>query len=85
MDRFLVESPHEPGDCKKIVKNVCAEGYLYNCDWGCSAGVHKAWVMIEAESASQALWVVPHSLRATATATKLTKFDPETVKEWKVD
>ncbi len=85
MDRFLVESPHAPGDCKKIVKNVYAEGYLNNCDWGCKAGVHKAWVMIEAESESQALWVVPHSLRANATATKIVKFDADMVKDWEVD
>ena len=82
MDRFLIESPHTVGDCKKVVKNVYAEGYLYNCDWGCADGVHKAWVTIEAESASQALWVVPHSLRANATATKVIKFDAETVKAW---
>jgi hypothetical protein len=42
MDRFLVESPHKPGECKKIVKNVFAQGYLYNCDWGCTGEVHKA-------------------------------------------
>jgi hypothetical protein len=85
MDRFLIESPHEPGDCKKVVKDVYAEGYLHNFDWGCKAGVHKAWVTIEAESASQALRSVPHALRATATATKVVKFDAEMVKEWEVD
>jgi len=82
MDRFLVKSSHEPADCRKVVKNVYAEGYLYNCDWGCKAGVHKAWVTIEAESESQALWVVPHSLRANAKATKVVKFDAEMVKGW---
>lgn len=82
MDRFLVESPHAPNDCKKIVKDVYAEGYLYNCDWGCSVGVHKAWVILEAESESQVLRVVPHALRGNATAVKLVKFDKETVKSW---
>jgi len=85
MDRFLVESPHTEGDCKKIVKDVYAEGYLYNCDWGCEDGVHKAWVMIDAESASQALRVVPYALRANATATKIVKFDEKMVKQWDVD
>ncbi len=82
MDRYLIESPHEPGDCKKVVKNVYAQGYLYNCDWGCKGGVHKAWVIIEAESESRALWVVPPMLRANAKAIKIVKFEPEMVKDW---
>ena len=83
MDRFLIESPHEPEECRKVVKNVYAQGYLYNCDWGCKSGVHKAWVTIEAESEDQALWVVPPILRVKARAIKLVKFEPEMVKEWK--
>ncbi len=83
MERFLVESPHDPGDCKKVVKNVYAQGYLYNCDWGCTAGVHKAWVTVDAENESQALWVVPPILRANARATKIVKFSRETVEDWK--
>ena len=82
MDRFLIESPHTAGDCKQLVRNVYAEGYLYNCDWGCEGGVHKAWVMIEAEDEKQALLVVPHSLRTNATATKIVKFDADTIKKW---
>ena len=82
MDRFLIESPHKVGDCRKVVKNVYALGYLYNCDWGCEAGVHKAWVIIEAENEKQALGVVPPILREDATATKLVKFDSEMVKKW---
>ena len=83
MDRFLVDSPHEPKECKEVVKNLYYQGYLYNCDWGCMAGVHKAWVMIEAENESQALLVIPPILRANATATKVVKFDPAMVSEWK--
>ena len=82
MDRYLVESPHTPADCKRVVKSVYAQGFLYNCDWGCEGGVHKAWVTVEAENESQAVWVVPPILRDKAKATKLVKFDPETVKGW---
>lgn len=77
MDRFLVESPHEPGDCKKIVDNCYAQGYLYNCDWGCKDGVHKAWVIIEAENAAQASMVVPTLLRPNAKVIRIVKFDAE--------
>ena len=83
MDRFLVESPHEPKECKKVVKNIHAQGYLLNCDWGCMGGVHKAWVTVEAESESHALWVVPPMLRANARAVKIVKFEPDLVETWK--
>ena len=83
MDRFLIESPHDPGDCKRVAKSVYAQGYLNNCDWGCTSGVHTAWVTIEAENESQALWVVPPILRAKAKAIKIVKFDPDIVKDWK--
>ena len=83
MDRFLVEAPHDPKDCKRVVESVYAQGFLYHCDWGCVGGVHTAWVTIEAESESQALWVVPPILRDNARAIKIEKFDPETVKGWK--
>ena len=83
MDRFLIESPHEAKDCENVVKSVYAQGYLHNCDWGCSAGVHTAWVTIEAENEKQALWVGPPILRANARAIKIVKYDEETLKEWK--
>ena len=83
MDRFLIESPHTVGDCKKVVKSVYALGYLNNCDWGCVSGVHIAWVTVEAENEAQALWVVPPILRAKAKATKVVKFEPEMVRDWK--
>lgn len=82
MDRFLVESPHTADECKRVVQDVHALGYLYNTEWGCGAGVHESWVIIEAENATQALQVVPHSIRKNARAVKLEKFDAETVKSW---
>ncbi len=46
-------------------------------------GVHKAWVIIEAENENQALWVVPPILRTKAKAIKLVKYYPEMVEDWK--
>ena len=79
MDRFLIESPHLLGDCKKAMKSVYALGYVHNFDWGCKAGVHTGWAIIEAENESQALWAVPPFLRSGARAVRLVKFDPEMV------
>ena len=81
MDRFLIESPHTVEECKRVVKNVYASGYLNNFDWGCKDGVHTGWVIIEAESGSQPLWVVPPFLRSKARAVRLVKYDPEMVED----
>lgn len=85
MDRFLVESPHTIHDCKLAVKQVQSLGYLTNFDWGCEAGVHTGWAVIEAENESQALGVVPALVRSKARAVRLSKFLPEVVDKWAID
>jgi hypothetical protein len=82
MDRFLVESPHTIHDCKLAVKQVHSLGYLHNFDWGCEAGVHTGWAVIEAENESQALGVVPALVRSKARAVRLSKFLPEIIDKW---
>lgn len=56
-------------------------GYLNNFDWGCKAGIHKGWVIIEATNESEAMLVVPPFLRSKAKAVTLVKSKPEQVKE----
>jgi hypothetical protein len=79
MERFLVESTHELHECVPILQEVAAAGYLYNFDWGCKAGVHTAWAIIEAENEQQAALAVPPLIRRHARIVKLNKFSPEDV------
>jgi hypothetical protein len=79
MDRFIVVSPHTAEDCAKAVKDVLAAGYITHFDWGCMDGDHTGWVVLEAESAKEALMVVPSSQRGTAKAVRLVKFAPKDV------
>ena len=79
MDRYLVVSPHTTGDCKQALKEVHAAGYITHFDWGCMDGDHTGWVVLEAESATQALMVVPALQRTSAKAVKLVKFSPADV------
>jgi len=79
MYRYLIESPHTDEECLEIVKQVIASGYTTHFDWGCRAGSHKGWVIIEAESETQALLVVPSLVRAKATVVRLNKFSEEDV------
>ena len=54
MDRYLVETPHTAEDCKLVVDQIYAMGYLHYFDWGCKSGIHSGWAIIEAEDETQA-------------------------------
>jgi hypothetical protein len=79
MERYLIESPHELKDCARMLQQLKAMGYLYNFDWGCKAGVHIGWAIIEAESEAQARMAVPPLVRAQARIIRLNKFRPDEV------
>jgi hypothetical protein len=80
MDRYLVISPHTAEDCVRALQQIEATGYITHFDWGCKDGDHTGWVIIEAESRTEALMVVPTAQRASARVIKLAKFRPEDVR-----
>ena len=79
MNRYLVESIHTAEDCHHAVEQFIIYGHIINFDWGCEAGVHTSWAIVEAENESQALMSVPSRLRSKARAIRLNKFTPEMV------
>jgi hypothetical protein len=80
MDRYLVVSPHTAEECQKAIERLEAIGYITHFDWGCKDGEHCGWAIIEADSKSEALLVVPALERSHARAIKLVKFSPKDVK-----
>jgi hypothetical protein len=79
MERYLIESPHELKDCALMLQQLKAMGYLHYFDWGCKAGVHTGWAVIEAEGEDLARLVVPPLVRSQARVVRLNKFSPEEV------
>ncbi len=77
MNRYIIESPHSAVDCQHVLEEVTTLGYITHYDWGCESGVHKGWVIIEAENEEEALMSVPSMVRHEARATKLNKFSPD--------
>jgi hypothetical protein len=75
MNRYLIETPHDEDDCKKVVKQTHSAGYLHYFEWGCADGIHCGWAMVEAESVEHAYQMVPWSVRSKARVIKLNKFD----------
>ena len=74
MNRFLVISPHTQEDCKNVLQQVLAAGYITHFEWGCMDGDHTGWAILEAEDAREAMMAVPTSQRGKARAVKLTSF-----------
>jgi hypothetical protein len=75
MQRYLVETPHSAQDCKLLIDQIYAMGYLYHFDWGCKVGVHSGWAIIEAENEAEARLSVPPLVRNKARVIQLNKFD----------
>jgi hypothetical protein len=74
MKRFLIESEHTQENCEQVVKDVFASGYLHHFEWGCKAGDHTAWAIVEAESAEHARQMVPWYLRDQARIVMVVQF-----------
>jgi hypothetical protein len=78
MPRFMIEVPHEAEAiaCARAVKILLQTGshYLTHADWGCRDGVHKAWIVVEAETKEAARGVLPPAYRRAATVTQLNTF-----------
>jgi hypothetical protein len=74
MDRYLVESPHDAGDCDAIIKEIHAAGYLHHFEWGCHDGAHCGWAIIETDNREHAKQIVPWRIRNKARVIKLETF-----------
>lgn len=78
MSRFLIEVPHENKKeaCERAVAAFMATGshFVTNADWGCSDGVHKAWIVVELDSKEEAMTILPPIFRQNATIITLQNF-----------
>ena len=75
MNRYLIETPHTASECLDLIKLINAQGYLWNFDWGCKAGIHSGWTIIQAENEEQARLAVPPLVRNRARIIQLNKFE----------
>jgi hypothetical protein len=85
MARFLIEVSHgsEVDSCIRAVEVFLRTGshFLTRADWGCKDGVHKAWIVVELDSKSDALKIVPPDFRSQATVVQLNTFSLEQMEE----
>jgi hypothetical protein len=78
MPRFLMEVPHEsdPVSCARANKVLLESGshFLTHADFGCTDGVHKAWIIVDVDSKDEARHILPLAYRSQASIVQLTKF-----------
>jgi len=85
MPRFLIEVPHssEYEACVRAIHALLSSGshYITHADWGCLDGEHKAWLIAELDSKSDAQRIVPPAYRYDAKIVQLSKFSLQEAEE----
>jgi len=84
MAKYMIEAPHTAAECLEALDEVLAKGaeLLDKFHWGCMAGVHNGWAIVEAESESAARNMVPPSQRGKWRITEVTKITPEQIEAY---
>jgi hypothetical protein len=82
MAKYLIHAVHTPGECLKILDSYLQAGahYLTHAEWGCEAGVHQEWMIIEAQDDASASLMVPPILRKQAEVVRLNQFTPDQIR-----
>ena len=85
MSKFLIEVPHEENllACAQVVESFLNYGshFATKADWGCTDGIHKAWITIETDNKENARNILPPAYRSQANIIKLNKFTLEEIDE----
>jgi hypothetical protein len=78
--RFLVSAPHTKEECLRALDEINATGkqLLDRCDFGCMAGDHTTYVVLEAKDVEALRKMLPPSW-SNARLVKLNKFTPEQI------
>ncbi|HQT98817.1 MAG: hypothetical protein ACYDAX_02845 [Desulfobacteria bacterium] len=84
MEKYFVESPHTQQECLRALDEILANGpeLLARYEWGCMAGDHTGYAIVEARSETEAKETIPDFLRGKARTVKLNKFTPEQIREF---
>jgi hypothetical protein len=84
MEKYFVQSPHTPKECLRALDEILANGpgNLAKYEWGCMAGDHTGYAIVEARSESEAKETIPAFLRGKARVVKVDKFTPDQIREF---
>jgi len=82
MAKYLIHASHEPEECVRLLDSYLQAGahYLTHAEWGCHAGVHEQWLMVEADDDAAAVLMVPPVMRKQAQLIPLNHFSPDDIR-----
>lgn len=86
MPRYLIELRHgdEHAACVKALRAIEQYGshFVTHADWGCKAGTHRGWLIVELGSRDEAMQLVPPEYRQEARVVELNRFSREEIVSW---
>jgi len=89
MPKYIIEDSHGPShlECVRALDAFLLAGahYLTNAEWGCKAGIHTAWIIVEADNDAEARLMVPPAIRKSARLVRLNRFTPEEIRNMAKD
>jgi hypothetical protein len=84
MARYMIESPHKPEECLKALDEELEKGtdVLGRFDYGCKAGDHTAYAIVDAKTKDDALKLVPTFLQSSARIVEVGKITPDMIRSF---
>ncbi len=85
MAQYMIELPHKDEECLQALDEISehASALLPKVNWGCKAGVHIGWAIVDAENEIEARNLIGSSLmQEKARVVKLNKFTEQDIESF---
>ncbi len=82
MAQYLIKLPHDDAECMKALDKMAEKGsqLLPKVYWGCMAGDHTGYAIVDAKSESAAKeMIVDPTIRSHASVTEVKKFSTKDI------
>lgn len=82
MSDFMIASPHNKEECLHALDETLASGpeVLAKYEFGCSAGDHTGYALVNVETEREARLMVPEFLRNKAKIVEVAPYTPEEIR-----
>ena len=84
MSRYYVESIHTKEECLRALDEILAKGsdVLDKYEWGCMAGDHTGYAIVEADSEVEVKRIIPSFLAGKSRIVKLNRFTVDQIRDF---
>jgi hypothetical protein len=82
MTRYLIETTHSPEQCLADLDAVLEQSpsLLRDLQWGCRAGLHTGWAVVEARSPEEVSRYVPAPMRSRTRVVEVQPFTADQIR-----